>query len=110
MPLPAVQPLTKTMERTFIRWVDTGRVENVKAMLQLPAVRAAIPGKLGDHAVRNVDRWLPILQKDYADAVACKIPGTIAIDGDLLKANKSIVAELRDAGAKLTQRLVDFLR
>jgi hypothetical protein len=109
MPI-AADALTKTFQKQFISAVDTGNRDLVHTMLAKPGVKAAMAGDLGDHAVHNLDSWIPRLQAAIVDEQ--KYPSSAmdaANDTALLGRFKVIVGELKDAGARLTDRLLKFI-
>jgi hypothetical protein len=110
MPLIAADALTKTFQKQFISAVDTGNRDLVHLLLEKPGAKAAMGGELGDHAVHNLDAWIPRLQSNVADELKYSSSALDAAhDTALLGRFKLIVGELKDAGARLTDRLSKFL-
>ena len=109
--MPELTALTKTIQKQFISAVDTANADAVHTMLQNPAVKAAMPGDLGQHAVKNLDRWVPTLTAQYKHELGFPASAQdAASDKASLTRFQAIIAELRDSGATLTDKLTAWLK
>ncbi|MDB5096405.1 MAG: hypothetical protein JWM80_826 [Cyanobacteria bacterium RYN_339] len=102
-----------TLEKKFSSAAGVGNVALVEKYLSDPAIRAAIPTAFGDHAVINVTGHVKVLQRSIDEGM--KFPNNASIQMDVandrayLGRLKTIVGDLKAAGARLTADLVKFL-